>query len=126
MFHPATRNYLEDIIKTSGCDLEREYGERFSHYYDNFLYNLYFSIGKENHLPLLSRFNLIYKSEYNDFDRAIELTQNQKRSANIARTVGLILQACSMLYKSLKYHLRSQNIHESLNDKAEMAAITKI
>ena len=60
-FHPLFRNYLKIGKVKNIHDLEIEYGSAFSEYYLRLLYDTYDSIGKENHLLALARFNIIYR-----------------------------------------------------------------
>jgi tetratricopeptide (TPR) repeat protein len=117
--HPAIRNYFESK-KTE--NLEQEYGEAFSRYYWNFLSDTYNEWGKENHLSSMARFNIIAESEYNDFDRAIELTNTRQVGAGISKTLGLIFTNLGILSKALEYHNRSLGIDEQLNDITGLAA----
>jgi tetratricopeptide (TPR) repeat protein len=117
--HPAIRNYLESKMAKN---LEEEYGEAFSRYYLNFLSNTHSEWGKENHVPSIARFNIIVESEYNDFDRAIELTKNSRLGAEIAWCLGAIFLNLGILSKALGYHRRSLGIHEELNDRDWMGA----
>jgi len=117
--HPAIRNYLESIESIN--DLEKEYGEAFSRYYENLLWNTYDEWGKENHLPSIARFNIIAESEYSGFDRAIELTKNNYRAADIATYLGLIFDNLGILSKALAYHRLSLGIDEELSDRVRMS-----
>src|SRR5215813_2588711 len=86
--HPALRSYLQNI---SEMNLEFEYGEAFSEYYWNFLSNTNNEWGKENHIPSITRFNIIAQSKDCDFDRTIDLTKNNRKvAAGISRQLGLI------------------------------------
>jgi tetratricopeptide (TPR) repeat protein len=115
---PAIRNYLENKMPKN---LEREHGEAFSRYYWKFLSDTYSEWGKENLVPSIARFNIIAESEYSDFDRAIELTKNNRQSAGIASWLGLIFSNLGILSKALGYHRRSLGIDEELNDRVRMA-----
>ena len=48
---PALRSYLQNI---SDKNLEFQYGEAFSEYYQNLLYDTYHEWGREDHLPSLA------------------------------------------------------------------------
>jgi tetratricopeptide (TPR) repeat protein len=112
---PSIRNYLQNRLAKK---LETEYGEAFSRYYLNFLSDTYSGWGKENHVPSIARFNIIAESEYSDFDRAIELTKNNREvAAGIASLLGLIFSNLGIRFKALGYHRRSLAIHEELNDR---------
>ena len=118
--HPALRSYLENI---SDKNLESEYGEAFSRYYWTFLSDTYNEWGKENHIPSIARFNIIAESEYSDFDRAIELTKNNREAAaGISSLLGLIFWKLGILSKALGYHRRSLGIYEELNDRVGLAS----
>ena len=116
--HPALRTYLQNI---SDKNLEFEYGEAFSEYYWRFLSYTYNEWGKENHLPSIARFNIIAESEYSGFDRAIELTKNNYRAADIATYLGLIFDNLGILSKALAYHRLSLGIDEELSDRVRMS-----
>ena len=117
--HPALRSYSQNIYDKN---LEVVYGEAFCEYYRKFLSNTYNEWGKENHLPSIARFNIIAESEYSDFDRAIELTKNNREVAVcISSLLGLIFSKLGILSKSLVYHRRSLLIDEGLNDRQGLA-----
>ncbi|MFZ0513448.1 MAG: NB-ARC domain-containing protein, partial [Candidatus Nitrosopolaris sp.] len=92
-FHLAVRGYVEDMMRENNqsyVDLELEYGEKFSEYYYNLLFNTYNAIGKENHRSAFARFNIIYQGGDNDFESAIKLTTNKKLRAYILSNLGLV------------------------------------
>jgi hypothetical protein len=75
--HPALGNYLQNISDKSGHNLEFEYGEKYSSYYYNLVWDTYNAIGKEDkHLQSLACFNIIFQGETNDFDRAVEIAKD--------------------------------------------------
>ena len=78
--HSSLRSYLQNI---SDKNLELEYGEAFSRYYLDFLWDTDNEWGKENHLPSMARFNVIAESDYSDFDKAIELTKNNRQAQKL-------------------------------------------
>lgn len=57
----------------------------------------YGSIGKENHVPALARFNIIFQGETNDFDRAAELTSDRDQRARILSYLGMVVSNLGML-----------------------------
>jgi tetratricopeptide (TPR) repeat protein len=117
--HPALRDYLQNI---SDKNLEFKYGEAFSRYYSIFLFDTYSEWGKAHHLASIARFNIIAESEYSDFDRAIELTNNLHVGADISLFLGLIFSNLGLLSKALGYHRRSIGVHEKLNDRVGLAS----
>jgi tetratricopeptide (TPR) repeat protein len=118
--HPAVRNYLEGEMPK---DLEGKYGEAFCQYYRNLLSDTCNTWSKINHISAKARFNIIAGSEYNDFDRAIELAnkENRKVGAEISSWLGLIFKNLGELTTSLLYHQESLAIDKELNDRAGLA-----
>ena len=83
-FHPAVRNYVQfakNEKRQSRYGLEIEYGEKFSEYYYNLLKSTYDSIGKDNHLQSLARFNIINQGKVNDIEKAIQLATDRLNCA---------------------------------------------
>ena len=96
--HTALRNYLQNISDKSDRNLELEYGEKYSNYYYNLLYNTYYAIGKKDeHLQSLARFNIIFQGETNDFDRAVEIAKDKSLKAGILRALSQILLTLGIL-----------------------------
>jgi tetratricopeptide (TPR) repeat protein len=124
-FQPAVRNYLEtqknNTSNNNDSNFATDYGERFSSYYYNLLESTYYSIGKDNHVPSLARFNIINQGEDNDFERAIQLTTNKQQGAYILSYLGLISQEIGMYAKAANYYKRSIAVHQELNDRVGMA-----
>jgi hypothetical protein len=117
--HPALRVYLEDI---SSHNLESEYGEKYS----NFYYNLAWEIN-DAHLhhisrrrPAIAHFDIIFRGETNDFDRAAELATDKTLKAENLRALSQILSDLDdichpiwmSLYSSKRFHLQPLN-HKS-------------
>ena len=121
IFHPSMRNYLNDQKRKNIHDLEIEYGSAFSEYYLRLLYDTYDSIGKENHLLALARFNIIYRGKDNDFERVMELTKNKELSANASSFLGKILYHLGMLSTAFEFLTRTIIIYEEMNDKNRVA-----
>src|SRR5690242_19005109 len=83
-FQPAVRNYVQFAINEKRqirYGLEIEYREKFSEYYYNLLKGTYDSIGKDNHLQSLARFNIINQCKVNDFEKAIQLAADRLNCA---------------------------------------------
>ena len=70
--YPALRTY-KDVQQQSHSIVSDNYVKAFCHYYWNLLSDTNNAWGKENHVLSIARFNIIAESEYNDFDKAIEL-----------------------------------------------------
>jgi tetratricopeptide (TPR) repeat protein len=119
-FHPAVKNYVVGKWRKTEGELETKYGVRYSTYYYNLLQSTDSSIGTENHVPSFARFNIILQGEYNDFERATELTDDEELSAGILRALGLLVYGLGMLTKAKGYLKKSLEIHESLNDRVGM------
>jgi hypothetical protein len=63
-FHPATRNYLEQVVSENGLGLVdkviEKYGDKFVYYYYELASNIYQSWDKEIiHQLLMAQFNII-------------------------------------------------------------------
>ena len=58
-FHPAIRNFLEDITSRTFLTLEKAYAEKFSEYYLKFLIGTYNALGTEDYVLFLKRFNIM-------------------------------------------------------------------
>jgi tetratricopeptide (TPR) repeat protein len=120
-FHPAMRDYLENFIQGISLDIAKRYGEEFSYYYYRLVYATYRALGKENHVPMVARFSIMYQGENNDFDRSITMTTNRQLSADISSLLGLTLDVLGSFNISLDYHRKALAIHEELRDKVAMA-----
>jgi tetratricopeptide (TPR) repeat protein len=121
--HPALRNYLQKISDKSSHDLEFEYGEKYSSYYNNLVWNTYSAIGKKDeHLQSLARFNIILGGENNDFDMAVKVTNDQSLKAEILLGLSQILSELGILSKAFEYGKRSLEIHKELNDRVGLAS----
>ena len=123
-FHLAVRGYVEDMMRENNqsyVDLELEYGEKFSEYYYNLLFNTYNSIGKENHRSAFARFDIIYQGGDNDFESAIKLTTNKQLRAHILSYLGIVVSQLGMSSKASEYYRRSIGIFEGLDDRVGMA-----
>jgi tetratricopeptide (TPR) repeat protein len=120
-FNPSMKIYLDDLTKNESQKLEIRYGSAFSEYYLNLLYDTYISIGKENHLSALARFNLICQGKENDFERATQLTRDKERSAIILSLLGSVVYRLGILSDSLNYFNKALAIDEDLNDRVGMA-----
>ena len=92
---------------------------------NNLLESTYYSIGKENDVPSLARFNVILRGEYNGFERAAKLqTHNKKLGANILSYLGLLVSELGLWIKAKEYHNKALEIHKSLNDRVDTAKLT--
>jgi tetratricopeptide (TPR) repeat protein len=126
-FHPATRNYLQDVKGIDSSNLRTEFGQKFYKYYFNLLYDTEHSIGKEKvHRQTFARFNLIFNQDVsiNDFSRAIMLAKDDSAlwyCANISRSIGLILQTFGTFSKALEYHKKALEINRERNNREAMA-----
>ena len=98
--------------------MEIKYGDKFSRYYANLLEGTYDSMGKENHVPALARFNIISQGKDNDFEKTIKLAKNKQQSAFILSVLGLIIYNLGMLSKALQYYTRSMAIYEDTGDQS--------
>lgn len=95
-------------------NIEPEHGERFSYYYYNLLYDTYNAIGKKDyHLQSLARFNIIFQGKINDFNRAIEVTNNHSLRADISLALSYILSVLGMYSKALEYGTKSLDIQRA-------------
>ena len=123
-FHPAVRNYVEDLTKEkkqSYHELKIKYKERFSEYYCSLFAIQYGSLDKENHVPALARFNIIFQGETNDFDRAAELMSGRDQRARILSYLGMVVSKLGLFSKALGYYERSSHICVELKDTIGIA-----
>jgi hypothetical protein len=70
--HLALRNYLEDNYKDLILKIETKSVTYFCNYYHHLVNNTYSAWGKEDHKDFIRQFVQMTKSDYNDYDRAIE------------------------------------------------------
>jgi predicted GNAT superfamily acetyltransferase len=123
-FHPAVRNYVQFAINEKRqirYGLEIEYREKFSEYYYNLLKSTYDSIGKDNHLQSLARFNIINQGKVNDFEKAIQLAADRLNCAYILTNLGLISSEIGIYARTVDYYIRSIAVYEELNYRVGMA-----
>ena len=120
--YPALRTY-KDVQQQSHSIVSDNYVKAFCHYYWNLLSDTNNAWGKENHVLSIARFNIIAESEYNDFDKAIELASKKNRqvAGEISSSLGLIFQRLGKLTTSLSYQKKSLAIREELGNRVGMA-----
>jgi tetratricopeptide (TPR) repeat protein len=129
--HPALRNYLEDKYKNDIVNIHRERIPFFCKYYKELLEETYYAWGTADHRNFIRRFELMAKSDDNDFDRAIKFAiinskENEDNEikiigSDLSTYFGYIYQNLGYSDQSLLYLKESLKIHEELKDKAGMA-----
>ena len=124
--HPALSNFLQEKYKEYIAKIKPEVIPNFCNYYCSRLNTIYNEWGKECHLDFLRRFEIISKVDDNDFDRAIEFSENGNQNlkligASISMHLGLINRNLGFYDEALEYHKRALAIHEETNDRVGMA-----
>jgi tetratricopeptide (TPR) repeat protein len=129
--HPALRNYLEDKYKDDIVNIHRERIPFFCKYYKELLQETYDAWGTSNHRNFIRRFELMAKSNDNDFNRAIKFAiMNSKENedseikiigSDIASYFGLIYQNLGYFDQSLLYHMESLEVDEELKDRVRIS-----
>ena len=129
-FHPATRNYVDDKINEDASynylqTFQDDYKVNFGYFYLDLLSDTYYSIGNENHRDSFARFNILTRSEDNDFNRSIVFLQDiedDKSSAYIQSYLALISREMGLYLKAIDYYKQSLESYCRLDDREALAA----
>ena len=129
-FNIAIRNYLDNRLDNNDKKLRiNQNKEKFIYYYSDLISKTFDSWGKPNHNLSMARFNIISKTENNDFDRAIEFglhhnnSNFKSHSAKISQYLGRIYTNLGHSSLSVKYYNLSLDINIELDDKAGIASV---
>jgi tetratricopeptide (TPR) repeat protein len=100
-----------------------EYGERFADTYRHLLIDTAAALEREDkEAPdKIRRFNIIFETENNDFERALTLTNRADIKAEICMLLGPILHRLDIYNKALDFHKKSKDINKTLGDKSALA-----
>ncbi len=119
--HPAIRNHLENtmekVMGKSCRDLKKMFGQKFSRYYRNLIFEIHNFRDKANRQSLFRCFDLISEGEENDFEYTIKIYEKEKEKAQLYGNLADIYHYKWNLSKAKYYSEKRKEIEEKIGDK---------